>query len=88
MKNIEEYPDFNPKNNLNSSSFVKDNLYRLSQLFDVDEDLTWDEKEKILINYITKHPESIKSFNLIFPQRGISISAPKVTNIGGLVKYQ
>ena len=37
MKNIEEYPDFNPKNNLNSSSFVKDNLYRLSQLFDVDE---------------------------------------------------
>lgn len=88
FKNIESYPEFNPKNKLDSMSFVRNNFYRLSQLFDVDDDLSLEDKEKILVDYLNRYPESIKSISLSFPQKGLYLSSPVVTNIGQIIKYK
>ena len=68
--NISQWSDFlNPKSKLDAETFVHNNLYRLIQLFNVDDELSIEEKEESLIKYLTKYPDQIKSLNLIFPNR-------------------
>ncbi len=85
---LSSWSDFmNPKSKLDAESFVRSNLFRLSQLFNMEEDLTTEEKEEILIKYLTKFPDQIKSLNLQFPEKSGSW-VPKTNNIGGIVKYR
>jgi len=84
---ISNWSTFNQKSKLDAESFVKNNLFRLIQLFNIEDDFSIEEKEEILIKYLTKFPDQIKSLNLSFPNRSGSW-IPKTNNIGGVVKYR
>lgn len=83
---ISNWSEFNPKNKLDAESFVKSNLTRLSQLFNIEDDISMEEKEQILIEYLTRFPDQIRSLSLRFPDKSGSV-APIVQNIGGTMRY-
>jgi hypothetical protein len=83
---ISNFSNFSPKSKLDAESFVKSNLTRLAQLFNIEDDTTMEEKEKILIDYLSKYPDQIKSLSLQFPNKEGSV-APIVQSIGGTMKY-
>ncbi len=78
--------DYNIKSKIDAESFVKNNLFRLIQLFNIEDDISIEEKEEILIEYLTKYPDQIKSLNLVFPNKYGQMSIPKTNNIGGVYK--
>ncbi len=84
---VSDWSSFNPKSKLDAESFVKNNLFRLIQLFNIEDDYSTEEKEEILIKYLTRFPDQIRSLNLLFLDRSGSIF-PKTNNIGGVVKYR
>ena len=88
MKIIENWSNFNIKNKLTAEDFVKNNLKRLIQLFNIEDDLTIEEKESILIEYLTKYPDQIKNLSFRFPQQDRQSIIPVIQNIGGTIKYR
>ncbi len=88
MKRIENWDIYNQKNILDARSYVSRNLYKLIQLFDIEEEFTIEEKEEILIDYITRFPDVVKRLQISFPERDGSTMVPKVQNIGGVYKYK
>ncbi len=63
---VSDWSSFNPKSKLDAESFVKNNLFRLIQLFNIEDDYSTEEKEEILIKYLTRFPDQIRSLNLLF----------------------
>lgn len=86
MNFLYEWSEYPIRNEI--SSWVQSNFWRLDQMIDIDDDLTNEEKEDILIRYFSKYPDQIKTLNLEFPQLDIDIYIPKVQNIGGYIKYR
>lgn len=88
MKIILDWNNWNPKVDFEVRGWVKNNLWRLIQLINIDSDLSIEEKEEILVNYFTKYPDQIPKLNLQFPQGDRSSMTPRVQNIGGVIKYR
>ena len=87
MKYLEDWRLYNQKNKLNAKEFVQENLFRLIQFFNIDENLSTEEKEQILIDYFTKYPDQITSINVTTVGRP-NVSVSRLNNIGGVVKYR
>lgn len=85
---IKKWSEWNPKVDFEVKGWVKNNLWRLIQLMEPDEDLSDDEKEDVLVDYFTRYPDQIPKLNLQFPQGDKMSMVPKVQNIGGVVKYR
>lgn len=87
MRHLEDWRLYNQKNKMNAKEFVQSNLFRLIQFFNIDENLTTEEKEQILIDYFTKYPDQITSINVTTVGKP-NVSVPRLNNIGGVVKYR
>jgi hypothetical protein len=88
MKHLDDWRLYNQKNKLNAKEFVQENLFRLIQFFNIEENLTTEEKEQILIDYFTKYPDQITSINISTVGRPNPMSVPRLNNIGGVIKYR
>jgi len=87
---IESYNDYNPKNNLDAKDFVENNLLRLYQMYNLDDqdDMSDDEKRGFLIEYFSKHPDEIKRYSSMTFGRAPNLNTISTNNIGGVIKYR
>lgn len=88
MDYIEDFGKFNMKNKLDAESYVNANISRLTQMFNIEDDFTPEEKEKMLIEYFTRFPDQIKSISLKTFGAGTGNYIPTTNNIGGVIKYR
>ena len=91
MDYIEDFSQHNMKNKLDAESYVDNNILRLFQLYNLDDqdDISSDEKRDHLVQYFTQHPEEIKRYSsMSFGVTRNSFSIPTTNNIGGVIKYR
>ena len=88
MNYIDDWSLYNQKNLLKAKEFVNDNLFRLVQLFNIEDDVETEEKKQILIDYFTRYPDQIKSINVYTVGNPNQLSVPRLNNIGGTFKYR
>lgn len=88
MNYIDDWSLYNQKNLLKAKEFVNDNLFRLVQFFNIQDDVETEEKKQILIDYFTRYPDQIKSINFYTVGSPNQLSIPRLNNIGGTFKYR
>ena len=88
MEHLDDWRLYNKKNKLSAKDYVEGNLYRLLQFFEFDDDSSIEEKEQILIDYFTRFPDQIQYMTYVTVGKPNPASAPKLNNIGGVIKYR
>lgn len=87
MDYMQDYGKFNAKTKLGAEAYVGANLYRLIQVFNMEDedDQTVEEKEKYLIEYFTRFPDQIRSVSLSTFGMPVNVT-PITNNIGGIYR--
>lgn len=85
MNYIEDYSIFNQKYRLDAKSYVEANLYKLMDLFNMEDYDDSDKASEVLIQYFTKYPDQIS--RVMMKTTGMPKNYLLTTNnIGGVFK--
>lgn len=85
MDYLDDFGKFNLKYKLGAESYVDNNLRRLMQIFNMDEN---EDNRNELIEYFTRFPDQISKLNIEIVGRNQNSHVLRTNNIGGVVKYK
>jgi hypothetical protein len=88
MDHVDDWDKYNQVNILKAKEYVNDNLFRLIRFLDFEDESGEEEKKQALIDYFTKYPDQISKINIQTVGRPNQLAAPRLNNIGGVIKYK